>query len=78
MCKYFNWSQISIQGDFKTVLGKVYSKISKEFFKKNKTEIEKTITLEMDAVEEIEIVLDDKIDFIMDWHETKLNFQDII
>ncbi len=52
------------QGDFKTVLEKVYTKISKEFSKKNKTEIEKTITPEMDAVEEIEIVLDVKSDFV--------------
>ena len=52
------------QGDFKSVLEKVYTKISKEFFKKNKTEVEKTITPEMDAVEEIEIILDDEVDFV--------------
>lgn len=52
------------QGDFKTVLGKVYTKISKSFSKKNKTATEKTITSEMDAIEEIEIVLDAEMDFI--------------
>lgn len=52
------------QGDFKSVLEKVYTKISKDFFKKNKTEVEKTITPEMDAVEEIEIILDDEMNFV--------------
>ncbi|MFK7773266.1 MAG: SNF2-related protein [Saprospiraceae bacterium] len=52
------------QGDFKIVLEKVYAKISKEFSKKNKNELEKTITPELDAIEEVEIILDDEINFV--------------
>lgn len=52
------------QGDFKCVLGKVYTKISKSFLKKNKVEPERGITSEMDVVEEIEIVLDAEMDFV--------------
>ena len=52
------------QGDFKAVLAKVYTKVSKSFLKKNKVEVEKVITQEMDAVEAIEIVLDAEMDFI--------------
>ncbi len=52
------------QGDFKTVLEKVYTRISKEFSKKDKIEIEKTITSTMDSVEEIEIILDDEMNFV--------------
>jgi SNF2 family DNA or RNA helicase/uncharacterized Zn finger protein len=52
------------QGDFKSILEKVYTKISREFSKKNKVENEKTITPEIDAVEEVEIVLDAEMDFV--------------
>lgn len=52
------------QGDFKSVLGKVYTKISKAFSKKSKIETEKIITPEVDAVEEVEIILDAEMDFI--------------
>ena len=52
------------QGDFKAVLGKVYAKIGRQFSKQNKLQFEKTITPEMDAVEEIEIILDAEMDFV--------------
>ena len=52
------------QGDFKAVLGKVYVKIGRQFSKQNKLQFEKTITPEMDAVEEIEIILDAEMDFV--------------
>jgi len=52
------------QGNFKTVLEKVYRKISKEFSKKSKTETEKGVTTEMDSIEEIEIILDSKMNFV--------------
>jgi SNF2 family DNA or RNA helicase/uncharacterized Zn finger protein len=52
------------QGDFKAVLEKVYTKASKEFFKKSKVETEKKITPVIDAVEEVEIILDAEMDFV--------------
>ena len=50
-------------GNFKTVIEKVYQKISKSISKIKKIETDEETTKEMDAVEEIEILLDPELDF---------------
>ncbi|MEM6320915.1 MAG: DEAD/DEAH box helicase [Bacteroidota bacterium] len=51
-------------GDFKTVLEKAYQSVAKNLTKKNKKKAEAEVTTEMDAVEEIEIILDAEQDFL--------------
>jgi len=52
------------KGDFKTILEKVYKKIEKTFSKNKKIENEENASKEMDAVEELELLLDEELDFI--------------
>jgi len=51
-------------GDFREVLRKVYTKVSRNIIKSEKKETEKEITTLIDAVEDIEVLVDTELDFL--------------